>query len=99
VPTSPALLASLPSSQGDIAGASYDYTDASAEAGSTYYYCLEAVEVDGDFELHGPISAMLPWPFSIYLPIVLGETTAIDLGPATIVEIWSKPGIMRLYER
>ncbi len=46
-------------SEGDIVGASYDYTDTSAEVGVTYYYCLEAVEAGGDFELHGPITAAI----------------------------------------
>jgi hypothetical protein len=44
-------------SEGDIAGAYYNYTDASAKTGAIYYYCLEAVEVDGDYELHGPVTA------------------------------------------
>jgi hypothetical protein len=86
-------------SAGDIVGASYAYTDTSAETGSTYYYCLEAVETDEDRELHGPVSAALPWPFSTYLPLVLSEVIAVDLDSATTVEIWSKPGIMRTYER
>jgi hypothetical protein len=92
-------ISNLIPSEGDIIGASYDFTDTSAEAGSTYYYCLEAVEIDGGLELHGPISATLSLPFSIYLPLVFRDINAVDLGPATTVEIWSKPGIMRMYER
>ncbi|MBN1978653.1 MAG: S24/S26 family peptidase, partial [Anaerolineae bacterium] len=49
-------------SKGDIIGASYAYTDTNVVAGSTYYYCLEAVETDGDRELHGPITVTLPLP-------------------------------------
>ena len=86
-------------STGDIIGASYAYTDTNVVAGATYYYCLEAVETDGDHELHGPISATLSWPFSSYLPLVLKEAVAADPGSVTLVEIWSKPGIMRMYER
>jgi hypothetical protein len=84
--------------EGDIVGAVYTYTDTSVAAGATYYYCLEAVENGGSFELHGPVSATLPLPFSTYLPLVLREVIAVDLGSATTVEIWSKPGIMRIYE-
>jgi hypothetical protein len=50
-------ISNLIPAEGDIIGASYDFTDSSAEIGATYYYCLEAVEVDGDYEFHGPISA------------------------------------------
>lgn len=48
--------------EGDIVGASYAYTDANVVAGSTYYYCLEAVETGGKRDLHGPITVTLPLP-------------------------------------
>jgi hypothetical protein len=51
----------IPSKE-DITGASYAFTDTTAVKGATYYYCLEAVETDGDRELHGPVSATLPLP-------------------------------------
>jgi hypothetical protein len=92
-------ISNLIPSEGDIIGAFYDYTDTSAVAEVTYYYCLEAVEVDSDFELHGPISATLSLPFSTHLPLVLKEVSTSDLDSITMVEIWSKPGIMKMYER
>lgn len=52
-------ISNLFQSKGDIAGADYDFTDTSAEAGHTYYYCLEAVETNSSFELHGPITAAI----------------------------------------
>lgn len=45
--------------RGDIVGAYYEHVDADVQLGITYYYRLEALEVTGAFELHGPISAAL----------------------------------------
>jgi hypothetical protein len=99
IPDLTRINATLIPAEGDIIGDSYAYTDTNAMTGSTYYYCLEAVETDGGRELHGPISATLPWPFSTCLPLVLRDAVTADPGSATTVEIWSKPGIMRAYER
>ena len=46
--------------RGDIVGAYYEHIDPDVEVGETYYYRLEALEVTGAYELHGPISATLP---------------------------------------
>jgi hypothetical protein len=67
-------------SPGDILGAYYAYTDSAVEAGLTYYYKLEDIDVSGLRTMHGPVSATLslssaPVPTGnppIYLPIVFG---------------------------
>jgi hypothetical protein len=48
----------IPASPDPIAGGSYSYIDANAEAGVTYYYKLEDVELDGTAEMHGPITVV-----------------------------------------
>ncbi len=48
--------------EGDIVGASYQFTDTSVEMGRTYFYWLEAVEVNGTSEFHGPVSVTVPLP-------------------------------------
>jgi hypothetical protein len=48
----------IPASPDPIAGGSYSYTDAGAEAGVTYYYKLEDVELDGKATIHGPITVV-----------------------------------------
>ena len=45
----------IPASPDPVAGGSYSYVDATAEAGVTYYYKLEDVELDGTATTHGPI--------------------------------------------
>jgi hypothetical protein len=45
-------------SQGDgLIGATYSYLDEDAQNGTPYFYKLEAVDNDQNFEFHGPISA------------------------------------------
>lgn len=39
-------------------GAGYEWLDTTVEAGSTYFYWLEDVDVDGNTTMHGPISAV-----------------------------------------
>jgi hypothetical protein len=45
---------SLVLSQGQAGGASYRWTDTSAQAGQTYYYWLHEVEVSGGTHEYGP---------------------------------------------
>jgi len=48
----------IPASPDPIAGGSYVYTDTTVAAGSTYYYKLEDVELEGGTTMHGPIEAV-----------------------------------------
>ncbi|MEJ2211956.1 MAG: hypothetical protein P8129_23390 [Anaerolineae bacterium] len=57
---------------GSPSGATYEWIDAGAEAGQTYYYLLEDVDIRGRATRHGPVPATLP-PTTvnrIYLPYV-----------------------------
>lgn len=38
----------------------YQYTDSDVESGSSYFYWLQALEIDGSFNFHGPIIVALP---------------------------------------
>ena len=48
----------IPASPDPIAGGSYSYTDSTADAGVTYFYKLEDVELDGKATMHGPITVV-----------------------------------------
>ncbi len=48
-------------------GASYQFVDASARSGVTYYYTLEDIDVSGQRTAHGPVSATGWW---FYFPLV-----------------------------
>ena len=43
------------------AGASYEFTDETVEAGKTYYYRLEDVEYDSSRQQHEILSREVPW--------------------------------------
>jgi hypothetical protein len=55
---------------GSVVGATYTWFDEDVEAGATYYYKLEDVEVAGRRTLHGPISAQPGGPTSITLRVL-----------------------------
>ena len=57
---------------GSPVGASYEWGDAGVEAGHTYFYLLEDIDIHGQATQHGPVSATLPptMPYWIYLPLV-----------------------------
>ena len=69
---------------GSVIGAYYSYTDSDVINGTTYYYKLESVDVNGHAEFYGPISATpgaqptatpppapTPTPHRVYLPVIL----------------------------
>lgn len=60
--------------EGDLGGAIYQYIDENVQAGTTYYYKLEAVETNGSSDFHGPVSARIP---------LVGETPTPTPGPTT----------------
>jgi hypothetical protein len=45
----------IPASPDPLTGGDYVYTDTTVTAGTTYYYKLEDVELDGKSTMHGPI--------------------------------------------
>ena len=54
-------------------GASYSWTDTSAEAGVAYTYWLEEVELDGTTNQYGPVSTapQLAGGSTVMLPLVI----------------------------
>jgi hypothetical protein len=61
-----------PQAPGSPVGASYEWPDVGVEAGQTYFYLLEDMDVYGQATRHGPVSATLPpaMPYPFYLPLV-----------------------------
>ena len=55
---------------GRMFGASYQYDDSSAAPGKVYTYWLELVRTD-DNQLAGPVAAVLPYGYKIWLPNIL----------------------------
>ena len=52
---------------GSTQGASYSYEDAAVEAGQTYWYWLEDIDLNGATTLHGPVSATVQAPTAVTL--------------------------------
>jgi hypothetical protein len=44
---------------GELTGAVYSFKDTSAKPNKTYYYWLEAIDLDGSVDYYGPVSARL----------------------------------------
>lgn len=65
-PSSPPVqLAAIPSQgPGSTLGFSYSYTDSNAVAGQTHWYWLDAVDLSGATERHGPVSVVHTAPFA-----------------------------------
>jgi len=64
--------------EGEIVGASYQFTDANVELGQTYFYKLEAMETNGSSEFYGPVSVSLsppPTPTPTFTPTPLPTLT------------------------
>ncbi|MEA3345719.1 MAG: hypothetical protein U9Q78_05670 [Chloroflexota bacterium] len=47
----------IPSEGDGVIGAEYSYLDQDVQSGTTYYYKLESVDMDGSSEFHGSVSA------------------------------------------
>jgi len=63
-----ALLTYVPSqAPGSTQGAFYSYEDLAVEAGQTYWYWLEDVDLGGATTLHGPVSATVQTPTAVTL--------------------------------
>ena len=60
---------------GSAQGASYRIVDAGVQAGQTYWYWLEDVDLSGAATLHGPVSVALQAPAAVTL-------SSVDVGPA-----------------
>lgn len=80
-----ALVTYVPSqSPGATAGADYQVVDAAVQAGQTYWFWLEDVDVNGATTLHGPVSATVLAPTAVDLA---GMTAQAD-GPVVPLPAW-----------
>jgi hypothetical protein len=62
------LLAHVPAqAPGSTQGAAYQVQDAAVQAGYTYWYWLEDIDLSGQATLHGPVSATMPAPTAVTL--------------------------------
>ena len=69
---------------GSSNGATYEYIDQNIELDITYYYWLEAVEVNGTITHHGPVSA------TVYAPTAV-RVSAMAVSPEPTVSLgWIK---------
>ncbi len=60
----------IPAKQpGNPTGDQYQFVDRPAQPGTTYYYWLDCVFLDGSTARHGPVSATAG-PYRFYLPLV-----------------------------
>jgi hypothetical protein len=67
------LLVSIPSqAPGSSQGASYSYADAAVQAGQTYTYWLESIDLDGVPTMHAPVSV----DFTVPTAVTLSEMAA-----------------------
>ncbi len=72
-----ALLTYVPSqAPGSTQGAAYTFEDAAVEAGQTYWYWLEDVDLNGATTLHGPVSATVQAPTAVTLSSVSASPAA-----------------------
>ena len=63
----------IPTQQpGSLLGSSYSWIDTDVESGETYYYLLEAVDVNGTTQVHGPVSVMVnnAGNYQFFLPLI-----------------------------
>lgn len=62
---------------GSSTGAAYQWLDSTAEAGMTYYYWLEAVDINGGTERFGPVSAIIQVPTTVSLSTLSANTSTL----------------------
>ena len=67
-------------SPGSSDGAEYVWLDEAVEAGVTYYYKLEDVEVGGKSTFHGPISASAQAPTAVSVAGIDAQGVTLSLG-------------------
>jgi len=79
----------IPGSPDPLLGGHYVYTDTEVEAGKTYYYKLEDVELDGTSTFHGPIKVRAKgggWLDTLSSPLV--AVILAGVGGAVLVARW-----------
>jgi len=73
----PSLIAPVNSSH----GASYEFIDREIQSGTTYYYWLQSIEMDGSSDFHGPVSVTVNEGGNITPPAIITETRLLNAYP------------------
>ena len=86
------LLANLPSlAPGSTGGVSYSYQDTDVQAGQTYWYWLEDIDLSGAATLHEPVSVVFQAPTAV----TLSELSA-GAGGSGSTTLWFVAGLIVL---
>jgi hypothetical protein len=72
---------------GSTQGAAYQVQDAAVQAGYTYWYWLEDIDLSGQTTLHGPVSATMPAPTAVTLVEVAATPAPSAATPAAVVAL------------
>jgi len=81
----------IPASPDPVTGGEYSFTDTTAEAGVTYYYQLEDVELDGKTTMHGPIMMIADgntatrW-FQLGVPLAVALSATLGVGAFFVIK-------------
>ena len=79
------LLAYVPSqAPGSTSGATYRYEDLAVTAGQTYWYWLEAIDLNGTTTLHGPVSVVYQAPTAVTVTGVSASPAAPLAAPGAL---------------
>ena len=62
-------------------GASYEFIDREIQSGTTYYYWLQSMEMDGSSDFHGPVSVTVNEGGNITPPAIITETRLLNAYP------------------
>ena len=72
---------------GSTQGAAYQVQDAAVQAGYTYWYWLEDIDLGGQATLHGPVSATMPAPTAVTLAELASRPTSGTAAPAAAAAV------------
>ncbi|GEM_PF-1006607 len=73
----PSLIAPANSSDGAV----YEFIDREIQTGTTYYYWLQSLDMDGSSDFHGPVSVTLNSGQNITPPAIITETKLLNAYP------------------
>jgi len=62
-------------------GASYEFIDREIQSGTTYYYWLQSMEMNGSSDFHGPVSVTVNEGGNITPPAIITETRLLNAYP------------------
>jgi hypothetical protein len=83
-------------SPGSTQGAVYQVQDFAVQAGATYWYWLEDIDLGGQTTLHGPVSATMPAPTAVTLAKLAASPTSRTATPVTAAAVALLAGLALL---